>query len=137
MPPVVYSPGSIPSQAANSRPFLKAVPLPIAAMIAVAVTDPRNRNQSSAGFILSSRLFDHRIGFADPHLQVRRNLRARLLSWTPNLADSGDTRLRLPRAAGFLGEQVAGQGISSRPRSSADLAEFTNAALAFQVLAVT
>jgi len=60
-----------------------------------------------------------------------------LLRWTPTFADSGNGQLRFPDAAGFLGEQVAGQGISSRSRSAADLAEFTNAALAFQVLAVT
>jgi hypothetical protein len=38
--PVVYSPGTIPSHAENPRPFLKAAPLPIVAMIAVAVTGP-------------------------------------------------------------------------------------------------
>ena len=36
----VYSPGTIPSHAENPRPLLKAAPLPIAAMIAVAVTGP-------------------------------------------------------------------------------------------------
>src|SRR6266581_9537192 len=32
LPPVVYSPGTIPSHAENPRTFLKAAPLPIAAM---------------------------------------------------------------------------------------------------------
>src|ERR1022692_1349145 len=72
LPPVVYSPGTIPSHAENSRPFLKAGPLPIAAMIAVAVIGPMPgiATKASAGFVLSSRLLDHRIGFVDPHLQV-------------------------------------------------------------------
>jgi hypothetical protein len=34
--PVECSPGTTPSQAANPRPFLKAAPLPMAAMVAVA-----------------------------------------------------------------------------------------------------
>ena len=40
VPPVTYSPGTIPSHAENPRPFLKAAPLPIAAMMAVAVAGP-------------------------------------------------------------------------------------------------
>lgn len=64
-------------------------------------------------------------------------LRVCLLRWTPTFADSGNGQLRFPDAAGFLGKHISSQGISSRPRSTADLAEFTNAALAFQVLAVT
>ena len=69
---MVYSPGTIPSQAENPRPFLKAAPLPIAAMMAVAVTGPMpgiatSRRQASFS---SSDLLDHRIGFVDPYLQV-------------------------------------------------------------------
>jgi hypothetical protein len=64
--------GTIPSHALNSRPLREAAPLPIAAMMAVAVTGPTpgDRNQSSAGFVLASRLPDHRIGFVDSGLQV-------------------------------------------------------------------
>ena len=40
LPPVDCSPGTTPSQAANPRPFLKAAPLPIAAIVAVAVSGP-------------------------------------------------------------------------------------------------
>src|SRR5438445_13070711 len=36
LPPVVYSPGTIPSHAENPRPLLKASHLPSAAMFAVA-----------------------------------------------------------------------------------------------------
>src|ERR1700746_3589478 len=36
LPPVECSPGTTPNQAANPRPFLKAAPLPMAAMVAVA-----------------------------------------------------------------------------------------------------
>src|ERR1039458_4814608 len=39
-PPVEYSRGTRPSQAANSRPLPNAAPLPIAAISAVAVTGP-------------------------------------------------------------------------------------------------
>ena len=40
LPPVECSPGTTPSQAANPRPFLKAAPLPMAAIVAVAVIGP-------------------------------------------------------------------------------------------------
>ena len=52
-------------------------------------------------------------------------------------AASGDGQLRLPDAAGFLGEYISRQGIGPCPRSAADLAELTNAAFPFQVCAVT
>ena len=66
-----------------------------------------------------------------------RSLRVLMVNWMFTFTASGDRRLRLPNAAGFLGKHIPGQGISSCPRPAADLAEFTNAALAFQVLAVT
>src|SRR5246500_180842 len=40
LPPVECSPGTTPSQAANPRPFLKAAPLPMAAIVAVAINGP-------------------------------------------------------------------------------------------------
>src|ERR1035438_9943305 len=40
LPPVECSPGTTPSQAAKPRPFLKAAPLPMAAIVAVAVIGP-------------------------------------------------------------------------------------------------
>jgi hypothetical protein len=40
LPPVEYCLGTSPSQAANSRPFRKAAPLPIAATMAVATIGP-------------------------------------------------------------------------------------------------
>src|SRR6266446_2802275 len=40
LPPVVYSPGTIPIQAASFRPFGNALALPTAAIRAVAVTGP-------------------------------------------------------------------------------------------------
>jgi hypothetical protein len=40
LPPLECSPGTTPNQAANPRPFLKAAPLPMAAMVAVAITGP-------------------------------------------------------------------------------------------------
>ena len=40
LPPVEYCRGTMPSQAANSRPLRNAAPLPIAATMAVAVTGP-------------------------------------------------------------------------------------------------
>src|ERR1700719_2783627 len=40
LPPVECSPGTTPNQAENPRPFLKAAPLPMAAIMAVAVIGP-------------------------------------------------------------------------------------------------
>jgi hypothetical protein len=40
LPPVECSPGTTPNQAANPRPFLKAAPLPMAAIVAVAIKGP-------------------------------------------------------------------------------------------------
>ena len=60
-----------------------------------------------------------------------------MVNWMLTFAASGDRRLRLPSAAGFLGEHVSRQGVSSCPRSAADLPEFTNATFALQVCAVT
>ena len=40
LPPVEYSRGTIPTHAAKSRPLRNALPLPIAATRAVAVTGP-------------------------------------------------------------------------------------------------
>ena len=60
-----------------------------------------------------------------------------LALWTSIVAGSGNRSLRLPNATGFLGEHISRQRVGSCPRSAANLAEFTNAALAFQVLAVT
>src|SRR5271169_5659892 len=40
LPPLECSPGTTPHQAANPRPFLNAAPLPIAAIVAVAITGP-------------------------------------------------------------------------------------------------
>src|ERR1700680_2091166 len=55
LPPVEYSPGTIPIQAARFRPFRKALALPTAAIRAVAVTGPTpgisvSRWQSSFSF---------------------------------------------------------------------------------------
>src|SRR2546425_9630645 len=54
LPPVVCSPGTTPSQAANSRPLRKAAPLPIAAMTAVAVIGPMPGIATSRRQALSS-----------------------------------------------------------------------------------
>ena len=40
LPPVECSPGTTPSQAANPRPFLKAAPLPMAAMVVFGLNQP-------------------------------------------------------------------------------------------------
>src|ERR1700755_499435 len=50
LPPVECSPGTTPSQAANPRPFLKAAPLPMAAIVAVADhrSNPGDRDQAPA-----------------------------------------------------------------------------------------
>jgi len=40
LPPVDCSPGTTPSQPANPQPFFRAIPLPIAAIVAVAVSGP-------------------------------------------------------------------------------------------------
>src|SRR5664279_3308117 len=43
--------------------------------------------------------------------------------------------LRLVHAAGFFSEQVAGQGVRTRPRAATDLAKLAASAFAVQVLA--
>ncbi len=55
LPPVEHSRGTIPTQAARSRPFRNALPLPTAAIRAVAVTGPTpgiavSRWQASSSF---------------------------------------------------------------------------------------
>ena len=67
LPPVEYSRGTIPIQAARSRPFRNALALPTAAIKAVAVTGPTPGivRESLAGFILFRRLLDDRIHLFD------------------------------------------------------------------------
>lgn len=50
-------------------------------------------------------------------------------------AGSRNRNVRLPDAARFLREHISGQGISSRPRSTTNLAEFTNTAFSFDLAA--
>src|SRR4029077_16990075 len=59
LPPVEYSPGTIPIQAARFRPFRKALALPTAPIRAVAVTGPTpGISVSLAGFIFFRRFLD-------------------------------------------------------------------------------
>jgi hypothetical protein len=67
-PPLEYSRGTIPTQAASPRPFRNAVPAPIAATKAVAVTGPTpgNRCQAPAGVIFPRGLLNDGVHLLDP-----------------------------------------------------------------------
>ena len=66
------SPGTTPSQAAKPRPFLNAAPLPMAAMVAVAITGPMPgiATRRLHGSEFAGDAFDQLVGFLDLSMQV-------------------------------------------------------------------
>ena len=72
LPPVVYSPGTNPNQAANPRPLFKCCSAADCRDEGSRCdrSDAGDRNQPPAGFILAGRLLDHCVGFVDLPLQL-------------------------------------------------------------------
>ena len=72
LPPVECSPGTTPSQAANPRPFLKAAPLPMAAIVAVAIKGPMPgiATRRLHGSTSLANAHDQLVGFLDLPMQV-------------------------------------------------------------------